>query len=32
MPGHEGFKGNDEVDELAKRGAGGQFVGPEPFC
>ena len=32
IPGHEGYKGNERADCLAKRGAQLQIIGPEPFC
>lgn len=31
IPGHEGFIGNENADELARGGSMGNFVGPEPF-
>ena len=32
VPGHEGHKGNEKADAMAKQGASMSFVGPEPFC
>lgn len=32
VPGHEGIEGNEMADELAKKGADGSLIGPEPFC
>ena len=30
VPGHENFEGNEKADKLAKMGANGVFIGPEP--
>ncbi len=32
VPGHRGFLGNENADQLAKKGALTPFVGPEPTC
>lgn len=32
VPGHEGVLGNENADQLAKKGSETSFVGPEPFC
>ncbi|XP_074042654.1 uncharacterized protein [Leptinotarsa decemlineata] len=32
VPGHEGHKGNEEADVLARKGASKAMIFPEPFC
>ncbi|XP_063390420.1 uncharacterized protein LOC134676066 [Cydia fagiglandana] len=32
VPGHSDINGNEEADELARKGADTPLVGPEPFC
>lgn len=32
VPGHVGLEGNEELDELARKGAATALVGPEPLC
>ncbi|XP_048002369.1 uncharacterized protein LOC125238917 [Leguminivora glycinivorella] len=32
VPGHSDITGNDEADELARKGADTPLIGPEPFC
>ncbi|XP_063379410.1 uncharacterized protein LOC134666190 [Cydia fagiglandana] len=31
IPGHEGFIGNENADELARAGSASNLIGPEPF-
>jgi ribonuclease HI len=31
VPGHEGVRGNETADRLARSGSGQRFIGPEPF-
>ena len=31
VPGHQGIKGNEIADELARKGASSALMGPEPF-
>lgn len=32
VPGHKGYRGNEEADQLARQGASTPLNGPEPFC
>ncbi|XP_074038488.1 uncharacterized protein [Leptinotarsa decemlineata] len=32
IPGHTGYKSNEEADSLAREGARLSLIGPEPFC
>ncbi|XP_074038066.1 ribonuclease H-like [Leptinotarsa decemlineata] len=32
VPGHTGYKGNEEADSLAREGARRSLIGPEPSC
>lgn len=32
VPGHASIEGNEEADELARRGSATPLIGPDPFC